>query len=353
MVSFLLVHYCFGLIWLLASCSHQHADHEHASNTTRAAAAAAAAPHLDDDWRTRYHFAALRGIPARVGLVPRLPERFRLPLLRRYLPQAAVAVAADAPQCRGGEGERRRIENGDHAGDDNQEKFPCWLPLMSFSRSELDRATPYERYEQFVQLLDVLLHQQRESEPQGPTTNLPPPPPITLDDDTLVEMIRTNEPLRRLASLAMRPAAPDNSNNSAAVAAGAVAVAVHSTPIGQQLIRLWPRLLVLPPLRAPPPTASSSSITSQQQQQLLPVHRVSHTAVLPRKRPRHFGKVATRLAELRQPTVHPGGGGPGGPWGQSDLSRGDVCDCDCDCDCFGMWRQSNNNTTIVVAAEAA
>jgi len=160
----------------------------------------------------------------------------------------------------GGGGERKRIENGDHAGDNTQEKFPCWLPLMSFSRSELDRATPYERYEQFVQLLDVLLRQQREIEPQVPTTTLPPPSPsIPLDDDTLVEMIRTHEPLRRLASLAMRPAAPDQSNNNNSVAAVAV---VHSTPIGQQLIRLWPRLLVLPPLRSPPPTASSTSSAS-------------------------------------------------------------------------------------------
>lgn len=116
---------------------------------------------------------------------------------------------------------RLRILWTGHSGsDDNERKnaLPCWLPLTTHSRSELDRATPLERCHQLVL---YLMHATKQT---------------SWTDENLVQLIRSNEICRRLASLAMRPT-EDVYNES-----------VEQVPIRQQLIRAWPALLTLPPL---------------------------------------------------------------------------------------------------------
>ena len=125
------------------------------------------------------------------------------------------------------------------AGNVKDEELPCWLPLMCHSRSELDRATPQERYRQLLALVTRTIK-------ANPTVHIVDESCTDLllpDDDTLVELIRTNEMLRRLASLAMRP-----EDDMSILVRNENAAPVRGTPLGRQLMRLWPRLLVLPPL---------------------------------------------------------------------------------------------------------
>jgi hypothetical protein len=131
--------------------------------------------------------------------------------------------------------------------------LPCWVPLMSYSRGELDRATPLERYQQFVQVLQCIDGGKEKSAGiSGNKSNTKESPKF--NDNELVVLIRTNETLRRLASLAMRPSDIHNStSNSANTGTGSAAsrdsqIAVQQTALGQQLIRIWPRLLELPAL---------------------------------------------------------------------------------------------------------
>lgn len=138
------------------------------------------------------------------------------------------------------------LQGSDGDVDDN---LPHWLPLVSHSRCELDRGTPFQRYEQLLRLLRILrLENQRDTSfPRDPGEHmnggdcnvlaLQP----TVDDDTLVELIRSNDFLRRLASLAMRPESPPSSQHVRNTP-------VRDTQLGRQLARLWSRLLVLPPL---------------------------------------------------------------------------------------------------------
>jgi hypothetical protein len=108
--------------------------------------------------------------------------------------------------------------------------FPCWLPLMTFSRSELERATPRERFDQFTLVLSILKKSKGSDEKSA----------LAVSDDELVLLVRNNVILRRLASLAMRP--PDRSKNED--------FPCFLLPLGQQLVRIWPYLLALPPIQA-------------------------------------------------------------------------------------------------------
>lgn len=92
--------------------------------------------------------------------------------------------------------------------------WPCWLPLTTASRSELNRKTPMER------------HQQLEAYLREVTKNK------EWSDEELVRVIRHDEIARRLASLAMRPTKDS---------------LVSTTPLGQQLAKIWTALLQLPP----------------------------------------------------------------------------------------------------------
>jgi len=144
--------------------------------------------------------------------------------------------------------QRKVLLQGSSDGDKHDD-LPCWLPLMSHSHSELDRATPYQRYEQLLQLLRILQKVTQHDtsyechlngHTNGGDCNLVLLP---TDDDTLVELIRSNELVRRLASLAMRPDESASSSHRLRNYAS-----VRTTQLGRQLARLWPRLLVLPPL---------------------------------------------------------------------------------------------------------
>jgi len=123
--------------------------------------------------------------------------------------------------------------------DDSQLDLPCWLPLMCHSWGELERATPHERYQQLVELLNRLSQEARDynvDKSRAVPIDCSDPVLQLCEEETLVELIRTNDLLRRLVSLAMRPD-PDGN--------------VRSTPLGQTIVRLWPRLLVLPTLNEP------------------------------------------------------------------------------------------------------
>jgi hypothetical protein len=105
--------------------------------------------------------------------------------------------------------------------------FPCWLPLMTYSRAELDRATPTERWVQMVALLRTL---QQSNQGNGSTNN---DSIEGISDDELVDWIRGHEILRRLVSLAMRPHTNAFRENGPRL-------------LHRQLVRIWPRLLTLP-----------------------------------------------------------------------------------------------------------
>lgn len=113
---------------------------------------------------------------------------------------------------------RRRIEVQE---EEELQELPCWLPLTTYTRAEAERCTAMERYRQLVSLL----------------VQNPPPSmdagPINIDplytDDELVRIIREDVILRRVVSLAMRPPST-----------------VWKLPLGQQLVRIWDKLLELP-----------------------------------------------------------------------------------------------------------
>lgn len=108
-----------------------------------------------------------------------------------------------------------------------RESFPCWLPLTTASRAELERATPLERFQQCVHVLSSLKHVKLSS------------------DDALVQAIRQNPILRRLVSLAMRPLRRQTATPTSATS---TVLDPTQTTLGQRLIRLWPKLLSFPPI---------------------------------------------------------------------------------------------------------
>jgi hypothetical protein len=133
--------------------------------------------------------------------------------------------------------------------------LPCWVPLMSYSRGELDRATPLERYQQFVQELKNIDGSKEKGvaiSNNNIDSNSKESP--NCNDNELVALIRTNETLRRLASLAMRPSDIQSSTSTSTSTSTSITTLqdtqcdVQQTPLGQQLIRIWPRLLELPAL---------------------------------------------------------------------------------------------------------
>jgi hypothetical protein len=187
--------------------------------------------------------------------------------------------------------------------------FPVWLPLTTFSRSEMDAATQWERYQQFLRRLTKVQQLRRTSfdtvkgtkneqrtkvredacdceedtsihecdERIGTQTVVVELDVasasdiidvVGIDDEHLVSLVRSDVELRRLASLMMRPVnlAPCNPSGlsfsstspqteghkrnlkleGASEESKTGNNEVHFTKMGQQLIRLWPRLLELP-----------------------------------------------------------------------------------------------------------
>jgi len=93
--------------------------------------------------------------------------------------------------------------------------LPCWLPLTTMSRSEMDRMTPMQRHDQLLKFLQKITKKERWT------------------DEELATVLRNNDGGRRLASLAMRPI---------------VGESPAQTALGQQLVKIWPVLLALPSL---------------------------------------------------------------------------------------------------------
>ena len=193
--------------------------------------------------------------------------------------------------------------------------LPCWLPLTTFTKAEASRATPMERYRQLVRLLNYYcsregggggrrgrhffgndesapassaaaaaasavagagggsrreqrgrlaadpVQERRQQQPQPENEDVNEaghPPPPDLSDRDFVNLFREHVVLRRLATLAMRPAdllaAPSPSaghhGHAGTAAAGSdAAVAqkdVSQLPLGRQLARCWGYILQLP-----------------------------------------------------------------------------------------------------------
>lgn len=99
--------------------------------------------------------------------------------------------------------------------------FSCWLPLTTCSRREISEYSNMERYQQLVQVLEVQMTTKKSLE--------------ALTDDELVQAIQSSEILRRLASLALRPASSSSSEPHPT-----------SLELGRRLVALWPRLLQIP-----------------------------------------------------------------------------------------------------------
>ena len=162
----------------------------------------------------------------------------------------------------------RQVDEGDpkepqqQLQQQQQQQFPCWLPLMTYSRAELQRGTPLDRFQQLLQVIDHI-HPTRWSKKvneddddddknhhyynndNNKTSNSKSNyytdtncVQCTLSDDELIQLIRQNEIVRRLVSLALRPSSSNDGENDD----------VRKLPFGQQLIRIWSQLLVLPPI---------------------------------------------------------------------------------------------------------
>ena len=136
------------------------------------------------------------------------------------------------------------------------QSFPCWIPLMTYSRAELQRGTPYDRYIQLVQVLHSINPEylMRRNTNNNNNTDRDNHDVIqcTLSDDALVQLIRNNEIVRRLVSLALRP--PLSSSSSLSMYYRHASMTsnekdVRQQPFGQQLIRIWSHLLSLPPIQ--------------------------------------------------------------------------------------------------------
>jgi hypothetical protein len=195
-----------------------------------------------------------------------------------------------------GAGRTRSSSDEDEDEDSLLLRFPCWLPLTTCSRRELDRASTERRYRQLVRLLRVLLPSssaaaddddderrrgddrvdpefgavrvtrgggQHRGDDDGEEEEVVEEEellrdvasaPMGISDDTLVHLVRNHEILRRLVSLAMRPG-DNNNNNNRRRRRRQTDRSSHTVPqrtaLGQQLIRIWSELLALPPPAAP------------------------------------------------------------------------------------------------------
>lgn len=120
--------------------------------------------------------------------------------------------------------------------------MPCWLPLMTYSRAELDRATPELRLTQLRILLESSLFPQTLS--TGSSDDCCGNHVADNTDDRLVHLLRNHPVLRRLVSLAMRPS---STSTKLLYTPTTDLLGNEDRLLRQQLIRIWPRLLPLPP----------------------------------------------------------------------------------------------------------
>jgi len=119
--------------------------------------------------------------------------------------------------------------------------MPCWLPLMTCTRQEVESTSVADRYRQLVQLLHMY-HKNGKDYSEQPLES------PCLSDDELISLVRKHSILRRLVSLAMRPV--DSCTGLRPMADATTTESstfqAHTTPLGQQLVRIWGRLLELP-----------------------------------------------------------------------------------------------------------
>jgi glycosyltransferase involved in cell wall biosynthesis len=149
--------------------------------------------------------------------------------------------------------------------------LPCWLPLTTYSRSEVDRATPQERLQQLANLLQELsaanttqeaeaksAHKKQprtvatKRQQQGEETTLASSSSsyLTWNDQQLITIMRGSVVLRRLASLAMRPSTVRDAHvgtSGSSTTASQCDASASASALRLQLVRIWPALLRLPP----------------------------------------------------------------------------------------------------------
>lgn len=165
--------------------------------------------------------------------------------------------------------------------------WPCWLPLTTYSRSEMDRATPSKRMQQLRQILIILQKKQHHRHHHNNNNNklLEQPSSSRIkiggtagvlstttpssssfasattitttietteeecwyNDQQLITLIRGNVMLRRLASLAMRPQPRRQRENDDNNVDDVIGSSTTLLRLRHQLTRIWPDLLRLPP----------------------------------------------------------------------------------------------------------
>jgi hypothetical protein len=171
---------------------------------------------------------------------------------------------------------QRTSDNTNHNDSNNNKdltamSFPCWLPLTSYSRFELEQATPEQRLEHLVCLLRYYCDKDKKKmninrASSSNNDDKVDTQQLTLGDDELVQLVRSRTSLRRLATLAMRPCRDHTTTSTCTTTTIA-----QSSPLGQQLIRTWPALLALPP--PPPPHPHNSNTNSFDITLVVPCYR--------------------------------------------------------------------------------
>ncbi len=147
---------------------------------------------------------------------------------------------------------RRGISSGADGSGPNVQKLPffqCWIPLTTHSRSEVDRGTPFDRYQQLIQILIkygftaeklASIHNGMEMCASNGFSTTCSSEKLNDDEhdlDSLVALLRENTICRHLASLVMRPHGDSmNSWNQER----------FKLPLVNILVYVWPRLLELP-----------------------------------------------------------------------------------------------------------
>ena len=160
----------------------------------------------------------------------------------------------------------------------------CWVPLTTHSRAELDRRTPLQRYEQLLQVLLCILpsivretqhaHSVPGAKGDGGSHHETSSPSPFNEEDTrtlhemlrspkwekvFIELFRTHDICRRLASLVMRPhhhhhhRHHHSSSYSSSHSTTTMLILEQPSPrlLVRKLATWWPQLLTLPSIVVP------------------------------------------------------------------------------------------------------
>jgi glycosyltransferase involved in cell wall biosynthesis len=116
-----------------------------------------------------------------------------------------------------------------HVEDDDLPFLQCFIPLTAYSRSELSRFTPLQRYHQLVHLFEAISVGKNMEQ---------------VSDAHFIEIFRTHHTLRRLATLTLIPYPLSKST----LATSNLLLDYPHLPGLHKLATLWPQLLTLPPI---------------------------------------------------------------------------------------------------------